>query len=87
MLDDVIDACKKFVEMQVNSDEEIFVDDYINDMFEDSDYEQQETEALSEYLLILANLSSVSSRMRVATEQIIAMKLFDEEIQRLEEEE
>ena len=87
MIDDVIDACKKFVELQVNSDEEVFVDDFINEMFEDSDYEEQEIDTLSEYFLILANLSSVSSRMRVATEQIIAMKMFDEEIQRLEEEE
>ena len=77
MLDDVIDACKKFVEMQVNSDEEIFVDDYINDMFEDSDYEQQETEALSEYLLILSkSVFRKFLRWEVATEQIIAMKLF-----------
>lgn len=86
MIDDVIDACKKFVELQVNSDEEVFVDDFINEMFEDSDYEEQEIDTLSEYFLILANLSSVSSRMRVATEELIAMKMFDEEIQRLEEE-
>lgn len=87
MLDDVLDACKKFVELQINSEEEIFVDDFINDIFEDSDYEEQEIDTLSEYFLILANLSSVSSRMRVATEEIIAMKMFDAEIERLEEEE
>lgn len=86
MLDDVLDACKKFVELQINSEEEIFVDDFINDIFEDSDYEEQEIDTLSEYFLILANLSSVSSRMRVATEEIIAMKMFDAEIERLEEE-
>lgn len=86
MIDDVIDACKKFVELQVNSDVEVFVDDFINEMFEDTDYEEQEIDTLSEYFLILANLSSVSSRMRVATEELIAMKMFDEEIQRLEEE-
>lgn len=86
MLDDVIDACRKFVEMQINSDEEIFVDDFINESFEDLNFEEQEIDTLSEYLLILAKLSSVSSRMRIATEEIIAMKLFDDEIQRLEEE-
>jgi hypothetical protein len=86
MLDDVIDACRKFVEMQINSDEEIFVDDFINELFEDLDYEEKEIDTLSEYLLILAKLSSVSSRMRIATEEIIAIKLFDDEIQRLEEE-
>lgn len=84
--DDIIDATKKFAEDKFISDEQIFVDDSVSDTIEDLALAELDVEDLSQYYDILASVSSFSSRMRVKVEQILAMKIFEDEVKRLEEE-
>ena len=84
--DDIIDATKKFAEDKFISDEQIFVDDSVSDTIEDLALTELDVENLSQYYDILASVSSFSSRMRVKVEQILAMKIFEDEVKRLEEE-
>ena len=85
--DDIIDATKKFAEDKFISDEQIYVDDSVSDTIEDLALTELDVENLSQYYDILASVSSFSSRMRVKVEQILAMKIFEDEVRRLEEEE
>ena len=85
--DDIIDATKKFAEDKFISDEQIYVDDSVSDTIEDLALTELDVENLSQYYDILASVSSFSSRMRVKVEQILAMKIFEDEERRLEEEE
>jgi len=84
--DDILDATKKFAEDKFISDEQIFVDDSVSDTIEDLALTELDVENLSQYYDILASVSSFSSRMRVKVEQILAMKIFEDEVKRLEEE-
>lgn len=84
--DDIIDATKKFAEDKFISDEQIFVDDSVSDTIEDLAMTELDVENLSQYYDILASVSSFSSRMRVKVEQILAIKIFEDEVKRLEEE-
>tara|TARA_Y100000004_G_C8670465_1_gene309037 strand:- start:81 stop:344 length:264 start_codon:yes stop_codon:yes gene_type:complete len=84
--DDIIDATKKFAEDKFISDEQIYVDDSVSDTIEDLALTELDVENLSQYYDILASVSSFSSRMRVKVEQILAMKIFEDEVRRLEEE-
>ena len=84
--DDIIDATKKFAEDKFISDEQIFVDDSVSDTIEDLAMTELDVEDLSQYYDILASVSSFSSRMRVKVEQILAVKIFEDEVKRLEEE-
>ena len=84
--DDIIDATKKFAEDKFISDEQIFVDDSVSDTIEDLAMTELDVEDLSQYYDILASVSSFSSRMRVKVEQILAIKIFEDEVKRLEEE-
>tara|TARA_Y100000356_G_scaffold90808_1_gene76330 strand:- start:998 stop:1261 length:264 start_codon:yes stop_codon:yes gene_type:complete len=84
--DDIIDATKKFAEDKFISDEQIFVDDSVSDTIEDLALTELDVENLSQYYDILASVSSFSSRMRVKVEQILAIKIFEDEVKRLEEE-
>ena len=84
--DDIIDATKKFAEDKFISDEQIFVDDSVSDTIEDLAMQELDVENLSQYYDILASVSSFSSRMRVKVEQILAIKIFEDEVKRLEEE-
>tara|TARA_Y100000361_G_scaffold146572_1_gene157145 strand:- start:660 stop:923 length:264 start_codon:yes stop_codon:yes gene_type:complete len=84
--DDIIDATKKFAEDKFISDEQIFVDDSVSDTIEDLALTELDVEDLSQYYDILASVSSFSSRMRVKVEQILAIKIFEDEVKRLEEE-
>jgi len=84
--DDIIDATKKFAEDKFISDEQIYVDDSVSDTIEDLALAELDVENLSQYYDILASVSSFSSRMRVKVEQILAMKIFEDEVKRLEEE-
>ena len=84
--DDIIDATKKFAEDKFISDEQIYVDDSVSDTIEDLALTELDVENLSQYYDILASVSSFSSRMRVKVEQILAMKIFEDEVKRLEEE-
>jgi len=84
--DDIIDATKKFAEDKFISDEQIYVDDSVSDTIEDLALTELDVENLSQYYDILASVSSFSSRMRIKVEQILAMKIFEDEVKRLEEE-
>lgn len=84
--DDIIDATKKFAEDKFISDEQIYVDDSVSDTIEDLALTELDVENLSQYYDILASVSSFSSRMRVKVEQILAIKIFEDEVRRLEEE-
>lgn len=84
--DDILDAIKKFAEDKFISDEQIFVDDSVSDTIEDLALTELDVENLSQYYDILASVSSFSSRMRVKVEQILAIKIFEDEVKRLEEE-
>lgn len=84
--DDIIDATKKFAEDKFISDEQIYVDDSVSDTIEDLALTELDVENLSQYYDILASVSSFSSRMRVKVEQILAIKIFEDEVKRLEEE-
>ena len=84
--DDIIDATKKFAEDKFISDEQIFVDDTVSDTIGDLDLTELDVENLSQYYDILASVSSFSSRMRRKVEEILAIKIFEEEIKKLEEE-
>lgn len=84
--DDILDATKKFAEDKFISDEQIFVDDSVSDTIEDLALTELDVENLSQYYDILASVSSFSSRMRVKVEQILAIKIFEDEVKRLEEE-
>ncbi len=86
MLDDCLDSVKKYVELQINSDEEVYVDDFIAETFEDLAMDTYDVDVLGQYYHIFAVMSSVSSRMRVATEKSLTNRLLDNELQRLEEE-
>ena len=86
MLDDCLDSVKKYVELQINSDEEVYVDDFIAETFENLAMDTYDTDVLGQYYHIFAVMSSVASRMRVATEKTLANKLLDNEVRRLEEE-
>lgn len=85
--DDILDATKKFAEDKWISDEQIFVDDSVADTIEDLAITELDVENLSQYYDILASVSSFSSRMRRKVEEILAIKIFEDEIKRLEEEE
>jgi len=87
MIEECSDSVKKWVELLVVSENELYVDDYIKDALEDLNLENSNIDVLGQYYNIFASMSSVASRMRLATEKVLTEKFLDEEIKRLEEEE
>jgi len=86
VLDDCLDSVKKYVELQINSDEEVYVDDFIIETFDNLALDTYDVDVLGQYYHIFGMMSSVASRMRVATEKSLANKLLEDELQRMEEE-
>lgn len=86
MIDEVVEYFKKFTLIRLDNDETLFTDDFVDEYIEDLAFEEKDIESLAEYLQVLQSLSSIASRMRVATEDILALKIFDAEVERLEEE-
>lgn len=86
MIDEVVEYFKKFTLIKLDNDETLFTDDFVDEYIEDLAFEEKDIESLAEYFQVMQCLSSIASRMRIATEEILALKIFDAEVERLEEE-
>tara|TARA_Y200000002_G_C22112330_1_gene427300 strand:+ start:209 stop:472 length:264 start_codon:yes stop_codon:yes gene_type:complete len=87
MIDDCSDSIKKFVELLMVSEEDVFVDDFVELQIEELNLdEESDINVLGQYYNIFASMSSVSSRLRIATEKLLTEQLLEQEIMRLEEE-
>ena len=45
----IVGSVKKYVELQINSDEEVYVDDFIAETFEDLAMDTYDTDVLGQY--------------------------------------
>ena len=84
MIDDCSDSIKKFVELLMVSEEDVFVDDFVELQIEELNLdEENDINVLGQYYNIFASMSSVSSRLRIATEKLLTEQLLEQEIMRL----
>ena len=88
MIEECSDSVKKWLELLLVSNEEIYVDDFVERQIEELDLSlEKDINVLGQYYNTFASMSSVSSRLRIATEKILTEQLLEQEIRRLEEEE
>jgi hypothetical protein len=62
-----------------NQDNEFpLIDDYIKDIIDDNNFEERDSEEISEFYNIFCDMASFSSRMRIKVGDILAKKVIDD---------
>jgi hypothetical protein len=88
-LDTVLDWVRNFALAKMTSEDDVFVDDFIHNMFMDNDVYEMDVSTLSGMYETLCDLASVTNRMRREVSNIAGEKILIEAIEeadRLEEE-
>lgn len=88
-LDTVLDWVRNFALAKMTSEDDVFVDDFIHNIFMDNDVYAMDVSTLSGMYETLCDLASVTNRMRREVSNIAGEKILIEAIEeadRLEEE-